>query len=404
MAWNQPGGDNGDRDPWGGGRNGQKGPPDLDEVLGKLQGKLGTMFGGRGRGGGSGSPGGGVSLSGAGIGLILGILLVGWGLMGVYIVEPAEQGVVTRFGAYNRTENSGPHWAPFMIEKVQLVNVEMVRSAEIGFRNLPGQGSVDHESLMLTQDENIVDLQFAVQYRVKDAGNFLFNVRDPDVTLSQATESAVREIVGKRKMDFVLTEGRSAVSDEARELIQTILDRYGAGLDVMSLNTQTAQPPQPVQAAFADVVKAREDKQRTINLAGAYKADIVPKAEGEASAIRERALAYRDRVVAASQGESERFLKVLTEYKKAPNITRQRLYIETVESVLANNNKVMVDVEGGNNLMYLPLDKIMGQRRESLAGGSGGASPDIADTVGASSRSDQEDLGRSRGNPRGRER
>jgi modulator of FtsH protease HflK len=399
MAWNQPGGDNGDRDPWGGGgRNGQQGPPDLDEVLGKLQGKLGNMFGG------GGSGGGGVSIGGGGVSLIIGILAVGWALMGVYIVEPAEQGVVTRFGAYNRTENSGPHWAPAFIEKVELVNVEMVRSAQIGFRNLPGQGSVENESLMLTQDENIVDLQFAVQYRVKNAADFLFNVRDPDVTLSQATESAVREIVGKREMDFVLTEGRSAVSDEARTLIQTILDRYQAGLDVMSLNTQTSQPPQPVQAAFADVVKAREDKQRTINLAGAYKADIVPKAEGEASAIRERALAYRDRVVAASQGESERFLKVLTEYEKAPDITRQRLYIETVESVLANNNKVMVDVEGGNNLMYLPLDKIMGQSRNSVAGGSVGSGPNVADTVGASSRSAMEDLRRSRGNLRGRDR
>jgi membrane protease subunit HflK len=358
------------------------------------------MFGG----GGGGSGGGGVSIGGGGVSLIIGILAVGWALMGVYIVEPAEQGVVTRFGAYNRTENSGPHWAPVFIEKVELVNVEMVRSAQIGFRNLPGQGSVENESLMLTQDENIVDLQFAVQYRVKNAADFLFNVRDPDVTLSQATESAVREIVGKREMDFVLTEGRSAVSDEARTLIQTILDRYQAGLDVMSLNTQTSQPPQPVQAAFADVVKAREDKQRTINLAGAYKADIVPKAEGEASAIRERALAYRDRVVAASQGESERFLKVLKEYEKAPDITRQRLYIETVESVLANNNKVMVDVEGGNNLMYLPLDKIMGQSRNSVAGGSVGSGPNVADTVGASSRSAMEDLRRSRGNLRGRDR
>ena len=404
MAWNQPGGGNGDRAPWGGGgRNGQQGPPDLDEVLGKLQGKLGTMFGGRG-GGGSGGSGGGVNLGGAGVGLIVGILAVGWVLMGIYIVEPAEQGVVTRFGAYERTEGSGPHWAPYLVDDVQLVNVEMVRSAQVGFRNLPGQGSVEHESLMLTQDENIVDLQFAVQYRVKDAGNFLFNVRDPDVTLTQATESAVREIVGKRKMDFVLTEGRSAVADEARALIQTILDRYGAGLEVMSVNTQQAQPPQPVQAAFADVVKAREDKQRTINLAGAYKADVVPKAEGEASAIRERALAYKERVVAAAQGETERFLKVLNEYKKAPDVTRQRLYIETVESVLANNNKVMIDVEGGNNLMYLPIDKLMRPQSDSVAGGGAGVNPNVADTAGSASRAALDELRRTRSNLRGRDR
>ncbi|MEM7408448.1 MAG: FtsH protease activity modulator HflK [Pseudomonadota bacterium] len=398
MAWNQPGGNNNDRDPWGSnGRNGQQGPPDLDEVLGKLQGKLGNMFGG---GGGGGQSSGGSGFGSVGIGIVLGVLLIGWVLAGIYIVEPAEEAVVTRFGAFHRVEQPGPHWAPYMIDRVQLVNVKRVRSADIGFRNIAGQGSVEHESLMLTKDENIVDLQFAVQFQVKDAPDFLFKVNNPDETLRQATESAVREIVGKETMDSVLTEGRSAVAEEARTAIQVILDRYGTGLLVLSVNMQQAQPPEPVQAAFADAVKAREDEERTKNEARAYAADIVPKARGEANAFREQALAYKERVVAAAEGETSRFLKVLTEYKKAPEVTRQRIYLETVESVLANSNKVMIDVEGGNNLTYLPLDRLMQRSNDTMAG----RSSQLEQSVVNAGRSALDDVRRPRNDSRGRTR
>ncbi|NIR30787.1 MAG: FtsH protease activity modulator HflK [Gammaproteobacteria bacterium] len=356
MAWNQPGG-NGGRDPWGN-RGGQQGPPDLDEVLKKLQAALGRIFGGGGR-----SAGGGFRLGGGGakgIGLIALVLAVIWGLAGIYIVDPPEQGVVLRFGEYVRTVGPGPHWLPYLVEDAEKVNVELVRSQDIGFRRAGGgTSSVPNEALMLTEDENIVDVQFTVQYRVKDPAKYLFNVQEPDMTLRQATESAVREIVGKNKMDFVLTEGRSAVAARAEELIQGILDRYGTGLQVTSVNMQSAQPPKEVQAAFADAVKAREDEERFKNEARAYAADIIPKARGDADAIRERALAYKERVVAEAEGRTDRFLKLLREYAKAPEVTRDRLYLEAVEAVLARSSKVLVDLEGGNNLIYLPLDKLV---------------------------------------------
>ncbi|MBT6273900.1 MAG: FtsH protease activity modulator HflK, partial [Chromatiales bacterium] len=318
-------------------------------------------------GGGSGSSGSGArGLGSAGIGLVVAVLAIGWGVAGVYIVEPAEKAVVTRFGEFNRLEDPGPHWAPYLIDAVEMVNVALVRSADIGFRNISSQSSVEHESLMLTQDENIIDVHFAVQYRVSNAKDYLFEVRDPDLTLRQATESAVREVVGKETMDFVLTEGRDAVAAEARDMIQEILDRYKSGLIVTTVNMQRAQPPGPVQEAFDDAVQAREDEERTKNVARAYAADILPKAEGDANAIREQALAYKERVVADADGETSRFLRVLNEYQKAPQVTRQRLYIEAVEAVLSNTNKVIMDVEGGNNLTYLPLDRIM-QPRQPLS-------------------------------------
>ncbi len=365
MAWNQPGG-NGSRDPWGD-RGGQQGPPDLDEVLKKLQGKLGGIFGGKtGRGGGSGGSGGGPSLLGGGlsIGLIAAIAFGVWFVAGVFIVDPAEEAVVLRFGKYSRTEGPGPHWAPYFIDEVRTVNVQAIRSEEIGFRSQGGsKGSVPNEALMLTEDENIVDLQFAVQYRVKNAADFLFQVQDPVTTLSEVTESAVREIVGRSKMDFVITQGRDVVAAEVERLTQEIADRYRTGLEILSVNMQNAQPPAQVQDAFIDAIKAREDQERIINEARAFRSDIVPKARGEADAIRERAEAYRQRVIAQAEGETSRFLQVLAEYEKAPEVTRERLYIETVESVMSNTSKVMMDVPGGNNLLYLPLDKIIDAAR-----------------------------------------
>jgi len=356
MAWNQPGG-NGGRDPWGN-RGGQQGPPDLDEVLKKLQSRLGRIFGGRSGGGGGGGfslPGGGA----VGAGVIAAVLVGAWALAGFYIVDPAEEAVVLRFGKYHSTTGQGLHWAPYFIDNVEKINVEQIRNQEIGFRSSGGsQTDVAHESLMLTEDENIIDIKFSIQYRVNDARNYLFNVLDPDLTLRQATESAVREVVGRSGMDFVITAGRDRVAAETATLIQEILNRYEAGLNITSVNMQDAQPPAQVQDAFFDAVKAREDQERIINQANAYKADIVPKARGEANAMFERAEAYRQRVIAQAEGETDRFSKVLAEYRKAPAVTRERLYLETVEAVMANSSKVLVDLQGGNNIMFLPLDKL----------------------------------------------
>ena len=398
MAWNQPGGNNGGQDPWGN-RGNQQGPPDLDEVLRKLQARWNQFFGGRkGRGTGGSLP----SLGGGGIfGIlaILAVLLAVWVFSGIYIVDPAEKGVVLRFGAYERTTGPGPHWAPPFIESVEKVNVKAVRSQEIGFR---AQGSsvsaVPNESLMLTADENIVDIQFAVQYRVVEPADFRFNVVDPELTLRQVTESAVREVVGASAMDTVITEGRGAVASEVKILIQAILDRFGAGLNVTSVNMQDAKPPAQVQDAFFDAIRAREDQERIINEANAYKADVVPKARGEATAILERGEAYRQRVTAQSEGETARFLDVLEEYEKAPEITRERLYIEAMESVLANSSKVMVDVKGGNSLMYLPIDRLLGGTEEARRRSS--SSSDSSEPP----RTSFSENNRSRGSANGRSR
>lgn len=346
MAWNEPGG-SGNKDPWDG-RNKQQGPPDLDEIIKKLQTKLAGLFGGNG-GGGTRSKGVGGAGS-AGASFILIVVLAVWALSGIYIVDEGRQGVVMQFGAYKEITDPGPHWYPRFIQTVEVVNVEQVRSVNLGLRK--------DEALMLTQDENIVDVKFTVQYNVKDAREFLFNVRDPDATLRQATESAMREIVGKNEMDFVIKDGRPQVGARTRALIQLILDGYNTGILVTNLNLQDAQPPQQVQHAFNDAIKAREDEQRQINEAEAYSNDILPKARGAAARVIEEAEAYREQVVSRSKGETERFIKVLTEYNKAPRVTRDRLYLEAMESVLSNTNKVMVDVKKGNSLFYLPLDKI----------------------------------------------
>ena len=365
MAWNQPGGNG--QDPWGN-RGSQQGPPDLDEVLKKMTNRLSELFGNKGgpsdggnSSGGDGSSGGGFGwkLGGIGAGVVAVGLLVMWVLSGIYIVEPSQQAVVMRFGEHVRTVGPGPRWVPVPFETYERIDVLRIQNQDIGFTSETNSSNAS-EALMLTEDENIVDLRFGVQYRVSDAANYLFEVANVDETLRGATESAVREIVGRSTMDTVLTEQRSAVAAEAQELIQAILDSYNAGIEVTQVNMQQAQPPDEVQAAFSDAIKAREDRQRFIDVARAYAADVLPKARGEARAILELAQAYRERVVAASEGEASRFSSVLDEYRKAPEITRERLYLETMEHVLANSNKVLMDVEGGNNLMYLPLDRLMG--------------------------------------------
>lgn len=409
MAWNEPGG-NGGRDPWGN-RGGRQGPPDLDEVLNKLKEHLSRYLGGGGprpagsSGGGDGgdsASGGGFAVGGLGVGLIAIIAVVVWIISGVYVVDPAERAVVLRFGSYVRTSDPGPHWAPRFIESVEKVNVAQIRNAEIGFRSANGGNSttsVPHESLMLTGDENIIDIRFAVQYRVKDAPDYLFNVLDPDLTLRQVTESAVRQVVGQNGMDFILTTGRAVVAENVKTLIQAVLNNYRTGLQVTSVNMQDAQPPAQVQAAFFDAVKAREDQVRIINIANAYKADVVPKARGEATAIAQRAEGYRQTVVAEAQGETARFLKVLAQYRKAPAVTRTRLYLDSMSSVMDHSSKVLVDVKGGNNLMYLPLDRLLGQGGASAAntatGGSVGSELGPRDDVNTS-RSRSETSGRTR--------
>ncbi|MFV1972840.1 MAG: FtsH protease activity modulator HflK [Thiohalobacterales bacterium] len=340
MAWNEPGGDK--RDPWGG-RGGSEGPPDLDEVVRKLRDKVNRFMGGRGGAGSGTGSGRGNPFSVSLIGIVL---LVTWALSGIYIIEPAERGVVLRLGAYNDLTGPGPHWYPRFIDTVEKVNVDELRT-------------ISHRARMLTKDENIIQVELAVQYRVKDARDYLFQTRDPDYTLQEATESALREVIGGISMDEFLSGGRGAIVAQTDTLIQTILDRYKTGLLLTSVNLQDPQPPEEVQGAFEDAIKAQEDEVRFKNQAEAYARDIVPKARGDAKRLREQAGAYREQVVARAEGETSRFLQTLKEYKKAPEVTRKRLYLETMETVLANTSKVLMQVEGGNNLMYIPLDKLM---------------------------------------------
>jgi len=366
MAWNEPGGSGKDKDPWGGGGDNQ-GPPDLDEVVKKMQEKFGSLFGG-GSGRSKGGTGGG-GLSSINIGIILVIIAAVWAVMGFYTVDEGKRAVVLQFGKYLKTTTPGLQWIPPLIQSYVIVDIENVRDARIGYRSDAVGGrraaSVKEESLMLTQDENIVDIHLAVQYKIKSASDFVFKVVDPIETLRQATESALREAVGKKDLEDILTKDRALLAATVREQTQAILDLYQTGLQITSVNMQDAQPPEQVQAAFDDAVKAREDLERLKNEATAYKNDVVPRAEGKAQRILEDARAYKEQVISRAKGDASRFLLILSEYKKAPEVTRKRLYIDAVESVMTNTSKVLVDVKGGNNLFYLPLDKIIGNSANS---------------------------------------
>jgi len=360
MSWNEPGGDK--KDPWSG-RGDQKGPPDLDEAIRSLQEKLSKFFGGGG-GDNEGSPrnfSSGNSMKGLGFIAVGAIVL--WGLSGFYIVDEGNHGVETRFGKYIGITQSGLNWHfPAPIERVDIVNVKQQRYIEIGYRSGGSEqatGSVPKEALMLTKDENYVDVRLAVQYQVKDAPQFIFNVVNPALTLKQVTESALRGVVGSSTMDFVLTQGRSEVVTLIKKELQEVMDSYKSGVQITSVNLQDAQPPEQVQNAFEDAIKAREDQQRLINEAEAYSNDVVPKARGAAARKIQEAEGYKEQVIAQAEGETNRFSKLLSEYIKAPDVTRKRLYIESIEAVLAETNTVMVDVKGGNNLLYLPIDKMM---------------------------------------------
>ncbi|MGZ8164755.1 MAG: FtsH protease activity modulator HflK [Methylobacter sp.] len=363
MSWNEPGGDK--KDPWSG-RGDQKTPPDLDEAIRSLQEKLGNIFGG-GRGGNRG-PSGGASMKGIGF-FIAGALLL-WGLSGFYIVDEGNHGVETRFGKYIATTQSGLNWHfPVPIERVDIVNVRQQRFIEVGYRTAgseQGRGSVPKEALMLTKDENIVDVRLAVQYQVKNAKDFLFNIVNPAAALKQVIESAQRGVVGSSSMDFVLTEGRSEIVAQIKKEIQDIMDYYQSGVQITSVNLQDVQPPEQVQNAFEDAIKSREDQQRLINEAEAYSNDVVPKARGAAARKTQEAEGYKEQVIAQAEGEASRFSQLLAEYKKAPDVTRKRLYIESMESVLAESNTVMIDVKEGNNLLYLPLDKMIERQQPSI--------------------------------------
>jgi len=343
MAWNESGG--GDKDPWGNRGNNNDGPPDLDEAIRKLQGQLAGMFGGGG--GGNGSKGGsGNGLSMGSIGLIIILALGLYGFAGVYQVDQQERGVVFRFGSMLPGEvGPGLHWNPPLIDQVDLVNVTQVQSHS-------------HQALMLTEDENIVDVSLTVQWVIDSAPNFLVNVREPRDSLAQATESALRHVVGSASMDQVITDGREAIAIEVQDRLQSYLRSYGAGIDVTKVNIDRSAPPVQVQDAFNDVQKAKEDQQKFINQATAYAQQVVPEARGRAQRQLEEAQGYRDRVIARSEGEAERFEKLLAEYSQAKQVTRDRLYIDAMQNVFSNSSKVMVDIEGGNNMMYLPLDKI----------------------------------------------
>jgi modulator of FtsH protease HflK len=361
MSWNEPGGDK--KDPWSG-RGDAKGPPDLDEAIRSLQEKLGGIFGG-GKGGGGGESGGSFKSLGF---LSLGAVVL-WGLSGFYIVDEGNHGVETRFGRYVVTTQAGLNWHfPAPIEQVEIVNVKQQRYIEVGYRSGGSEqtlGSVPKEALMLTKDENIIDVRLAVQYQVKDAKQFLFNIVNPAVSLKQVTESAQRGVIGSSKMDFVLTEGRSEVVAQIKKEIQDVMDSYESGIQITSVNLQDAQPPEQVQSAFEDAIKSREDKQRLINEAEAYSNDVVPKARGAAARQLQEAEGYREQVVARAEGETSRFSKLLTEYNKAPDVTRKRLYIESMQTVLGETNKVMVDAKSANNMLYLPLDKLMQKTEET---------------------------------------
>lgn len=342
MAWNEPGGNgNKPRDPWGGG---DQGPPDMDEAMRKLKQQLAGIFGGSGSSGGGGGSGKGVSS--ALFVTLLSIVVVVWALMGFYTVDEQERGVVLRLGKYHATVQPGLQWNPPLIDDVTVVNVTRVNN-------------VTFREQMLTEDENIVEVNLSVQYIIQNAEDYVLRVRAPERSLSNATESALRHVVGSSAMDYVLTDGRTQLAIDVRERLQQYLDDYRTGILVSKVNVDDAKPPAEVQAAFDDVIKAREDEERVKNEAQAYANQIIPEARGQAQRVIEEANAYKERIIAEAEGDAKRFLALMEEYQRAPEVTRKRLYLETMQGVMSNTSKVMVDVEGGNNLLYLPLDKIV---------------------------------------------
>jgi len=349
MAWNEPGGDK--KDPWSG-KGGDQGPPDLDEVVKKMQDRLGGLFGGKnGSGGSSPQSPRGPGFKGIAVIVLIGLVVLA-GFKSWYTIGPAERGVILRFGAYHEITQPGLNFLIPFVDDVIKVNVDQITS-------------FTHKATMLTRDENIVDIELTVQSKVHNAVDFLFQDQNPVKTLRDATETAVRETIGKSDLDFILTEGRSSIASDIKGRIQELLVAYKTGLEATSVNTQPAKPPEQVKSAFDDAIKAREDKERSENQAEAYANDVLPRARGAAARRVADAEAYRDKVIAEAEGETARFMSVLNEYEKAPAVTRERIYLETIENVLGKTNKVIMDQEGGNSLMYLPLDKLMESQPKS---------------------------------------
>jgi len=339
-------------------------PPELDEVIKDFKNKFNSTFGGKS----SGNSGASKAAKGS-FKYIFILAFIVWMATGIYIIDPAERGVVLRFGAFQTSTTQGPHWhIPYPVESVYKVNVEQVRSAEIGFRNAQNSysGGVSSESLMLTRDENMVDVKLAVQYKIADAQAYLFNVSNPEMTLSHVIQSVIRQVVGDNTMDHVLTTGRDQVAQEVKTASQALLNDYGLGILITAVTMQDAQPPVQVKASFDDVVKAREDEQRYINEAKAYANDIVPKARGASQRLLAEAEAYNSQIISKSEGEAYRFTQILNEYVKAPEVTKERLYRETLEEVLSTTNKVIVD-SSSNSMMYLPIDQLINSSRTSKA-------------------------------------
>ena len=373
MAWNEPGGNQNGKDPWGNNNRGNQGPPDLDEALKQLLNKLNGLFGSGSGGGNSGDNSNGQSFGGVALILVV-LLIVFLGFKSVYTIDEQERGVVLQLGKYNRTLDPGLQFVIPVFEKVIPVNTTNVRNAEL-------------KQEMLTQDENVVEVELNVQYTVSDPVAFALRVENPEGSLRHAAESALRHEVGSTDLNPIMTDGRRLLADNVRSRLQEYMNTYQTGINVSIVNVKEARAPAAVQAAFDDVQKANLDKERFVNEAQAYANTVVPEARGASQRMLEEANAYKEQVIARATGQAVRFKKLLVEYDKAPEVTRERLYLDAISSVYSNSSKVLVDVEGGNNMMYLPLDKII----ESGASGqrfSGGSSrlddsgvQDVADEV-----------------------
>lgn len=366
MAWNEPGGNK--QDPWGG-RKKNDGPPDLEEALKKFQGKIQELFGktsnnGNGNGEGGGSTSSGPKFSAPIAGLIGVIAVVVYLAAGFYQLDAKEEAVILRLGKFHAIVGSGLKWNPKIIDSVYIINTTEER-------NYITKG------FMITKDISIVELPVTIQYNVNDVRKFVLSVRSPENSLKHATESAMRHVVGSTGLDSVLSEGRESIAVEVQKKLQEYLDNYGTGIKIVNVNVQQGNPPTEVQASFDDVVKAKEDRERVINEAERYANAVVPEAQGRAARIVETATGYREKVVSRAEGEAERFNKLLVEYQKSPEVTRERLYIDAIETVMGNSSKVMVDVEGGNNMLFLPLDKIMSSANTSGSASNDQISPDV---------------------------
>jgi modulator of FtsH protease HflK len=358
-------------DPQWGKRGNSGGPPDLDEIWRNVNRRMNALFG-RKTGeeavnGGGGPPRRGMAVGGAG--LLAALVLLVWLASGFYIVDEGRRGVVTRFGKYTETTLPGPRWhLPYPVETVELVDFSQVKTVEIGYRNSTANKNAK-EATMLTEDENIIDIQFAVQYKLSESPNsaeqYVFNNRKPDEMVKFVAESAIREIVGKAKMDFALYEGREQIAAQTRDLMQKSMDRYKTGVYIQKVTLQSVQPPDKVQAAFDDAVKAAQDRVRLVNEGQAYANDVIPRARGTASRLMEEANGYNTEVTQRAEGDASRFRSILTEYARAPGVTRDRLYLDMMQSVLTNSSKVLIDQKSGGNLLYMPLEKLMQQSSAS---------------------------------------